>query len=176
MDDEEMLKIIFSGTSRSTMLQLFIVAWIALTSAAYASTNNMRNTSVPGTDYFSPDDLADIGFAPISINANAFLSSAIDNHRYSLGPPSFVPPVNPPIDTPAFYNGLENTPTVIPASVPIDTLPGSGFGRTVVPVPAAVWLFGSGLLLLAGIAIKKKAPENSHRHNRDSIAEFSDQA
>jgi hypothetical protein len=35
----------------------------------------------------------------------------------------------------------------------------SGFfgGSTVVPVPAAVWLFGSGLLGLIGIARRKKA-------------------
>ena len=32
-----------------------------------------------------------------------------------------------------------------------------GAGPTVVPVPAAVWLFGSGLLGLAGVARRKKA-------------------
>ena len=68
-----------------------------------------------------------------------------------------VPPVNPPIDTPAFYNGLVNTPAMMPASVPFHTLPGSGCGQAVVPVPAAVWLFGSGLLGLVGMARRKKA-------------------
>lgn len=34
--------------------------------------------------------------------------------------------------------------------------PDSAFGGTVVPVPAAVWLFGSGLLGLAGVARHKK--------------------
>ena len=30
-------------------------------------------------------------------------------------------------------------------------------GASVVPVPAAVWLFGSGLLGLVGVAMRKKA-------------------
>jgi hypothetical protein len=32
---------------------------------------------------------------------------------------------------------------------------GSGFGDVFVPVPAAVWLFGSGLLALLGICRRK---------------------
>jgi hypothetical protein len=78
------------------------------------------------------------------------------NPGNSFGRPDRVPPVNPPIDTPAFYNGLANTPAMMPASVPSHTLPGSGFGQTVVPVPAAVWLFGSGLLGLIGVAKRKR--------------------
>ncbi|MEN8107443.1 MAG: VPLPA-CTERM sorting domain-containing protein [Pseudomonadota bacterium] len=35
--------------------------------------------------------------------------------------------------------------------------PFASFQRVVVPVPAAVWLFGSGLMGLVGIARKKKA-------------------
>ena len=73
------------------------------------------------------------------------------------GRPDHVPPVNPPIDTPAFYNGLENAPAMMPASVPYYTLPGSDFGPAAVPVPAAVWLFGSGLLGLVGIARRKRS-------------------
>jgi hypothetical protein len=34
---------------------------------------------------------------------------------------------------------------------------GFAFGGTVVPVPAAVWLFGSGLLGLAGVARRRKS-------------------
>jgi len=70
--------------------------------------------------------------------------------------PGQVPPVNPPLDTPAFYNGLVNAPTNMPAVVPSHTLPGSGFGQVVVPVPAAVWLFGSGLLALLGMARQRQ--------------------
>ena len=72
------------------------------------------------------------------------------------GMPGQVPPVNPPLDTPAFYNGLVNAPTMMPAVVPSHTLPGSGFGQVVVPVPAAVWLFGSGLLALLGVARQRQ--------------------
>ena len=33
----------------------------------------------------------------------------------------------------------------------------SDFGETVIPIPAAVWLFGSGLIGLVGVARRKKA-------------------
>ena len=79
------------------------------------------------------------------------------NPGNGFGRPEHVPPVNPPIDTPAFYNGLVNAPAIMPASVPYHMLPGSGFGTAVVPVPAAVWLFGSGLLCLVGIARRKQS-------------------
>ena len=80
-----------------------------------------------------------------------------DNPGMGYGRPDHVPPINPPIDTPAFYNGLVNSPAMMPASVPSHTLPGSDFGQAAVPVPAALWLFGSGLLGLIGIARRKKA-------------------
>ena len=33
----------------------------------------------------------------------------------------------------------------------------AGYGTTVIPVPAAVWLFGSGLLGLVGVARRKRS-------------------
>ena len=42
------------------------------------------------------------------------------------------------------------------ASASVDNLPGSSGSWTVVPVPAAVWLFGSGLIGLIGVARRKR--------------------
>ena len=99
--------------------------------------------------------LAGIGFSPASASASTIGLPDISNPRAGFDRPDHVPPVNPPIDTPAFYNGLVNAPTMMPASVPYHTLPGSGFGQVAVPVPAAMWLFGSGLLGLIGMGRKK---------------------
>jgi hypothetical protein len=98
-----------------------------------------------------------IGLAPVSLYASTINLLDASNPETNLGRPDHVPPANPPIDTPAFYNGLVNAPIMMPANIPPHTLPGSGFGQAAVPVPAAVWLFGSGLLGLIGIARRKKA-------------------
>ena len=97
---------------------------------------------------------AGIGLAPLYTSASTIDLPDIEAH---FGKPEHVPPVNPPIDTPAFENGLVNAPDMMPPSVPSHTLPGSDFGQTVVPVPAAVWLFGSGLLGLVAIARRRKS-------------------
>jgi hypothetical protein len=101
--------------------------------------------------------LAGIGLSSVPAYASTIGFQDVSNTGMGTGRPEHVPPVNPPIDTPAFYNGLVNTPAIMPASVPYHTLPGSGFGQAVVPVPAAVWLFGSGLLGLIGMARRKKS-------------------
>ena len=100
---------------------------------------------------------AGLGLSPVSAYASTIALSDTSNLRKSSGKPDNVPPVNPPIDTPAFYNGLVNTPTTMPPSVPSHTLPGSGFGQAAIPIPPSLWLFGSGLLGLIGIARRKKA-------------------
>ena len=100
--------------------------------------------------------LTGIGLYPVHIYASTIGISDASNLEESLGKPDHAPPVNPPIDTPAFYHGLANTPAMMPANIPSHTLPGSGFGQAAVPVPAAVWLFGSGLLGLVGIARRKR--------------------
>jgi hypothetical protein len=98
-----------------------------------------------------------IGLSPVPAYASTIGLPDASNPGNGFGRPDQVPPVNPPNDTPAFFNGLANTPAMMPASVPYHTLPGSGFGQTVLPVPAAVWLFGSGLLGLVGVARRRKA-------------------
>ena len=100
---------------------------------------------------------AGIGLSPVSAYASTIGLPDADSLGMRSGRPDHVPPVNPPIDTPAFYNGLENAPAMMPASVPYHTLPGSDFGPAAVPVPAAVWLFGSGLLGLVCIARRKRS-------------------
>ena len=149
-----MFKILMSEKSVSAVLSMFIYVGIGFSPvSAYASTIGLPGASDPGADY----GRADIELPPASTNANMIILPATGNPGNNFGRPDHVPPVNPPIDTPAFYNGLANTPAIMPASVPSHTLPGSGFGQTVVPVPAAVWLFGSGLLGLIGIAKRKRA-------------------
>jgi hypothetical protein len=101
--------------------------------------------------------LAGIVLASVPAYSSTIGFQDVSNPGVGSGWPEHVPPVNPPIDTPAFYNRLINTPDILPPSIPYHTLPGSGFGQAAVPVPAAAWLFGSGLLGLIGISIRKKA-------------------
>ena len=156
-----MLKKSMFGKSVSAVLPMFVFAGMGISPvSAYASTISLPDASNPGADQGRPDNIllfADIEFPRAPANAHMIISTAAGNPGMSHGRPDHVPPVNPPIDTPAFYKGLENTPDMMPASVPYHTLPGSDFGQAVVPVPAAVWLFGSGLLGLIGIARRKKA-------------------
>ena len=97
---------------------------------------------------------AGLGLAPVSASASTIDLPNVEAH---FGKPEYVPPVNPPIDTPAFENGLVNAPDMMPPSVPSHTLPGSDFGQAVVPVPAAVWLFGSGLLGLVAVSRRRQS-------------------
>ena len=97
---------------------------------------------------------AGIGLAPVSASASTIDLPNVEAH---FGKPEYVPPVNPPIDTPAFENGLVNAPDMMPPSVPSNTLPGSDFGQAVVPVPAAAWLFGSGLLGLVAVSRRRQS-------------------
>ena len=142
--------------------------------AVYASMTGLPDISNPGTDNGRPDDMMlfpDREFPPASANANMMVLPATGNHGNGFGGPEYipgnmgmgfgrpdhVPPVNPPIDTPAFVNGLTLPPYTVQFRASPGTLPGNNFGRgTVVPVPAAVWLFGSGLLGLIGMARRRK--------------------
>ena len=153
-------KSIFGKTVPAVLLMLICAGIGLLPVSAYASTIGLPDVSNSGADHGRPDNIllfADIELPPASANANMIIFPAASNPGYDYGSPDRdVPPVNPPIDTPAFNKGLENTPDMMPASVPSYTLPGADFGRVVVPVPATVWLFGSGLLGLIGIARRYK--------------------
>jgi hypothetical protein len=96
------------------------------------------------------------GLSPVSAYGSTIDYTDVRNNGVEFGKPEYVPPVNPPIDTPAFNNGLINAPDMMPPSVPSHTLPGSDFGQAVVPVPAALWLFGSGLLGLVAISRRRQ--------------------
>ena len=172
-----MLKIAIFEKSVSAVLPMFVFAGAGLSPvSAYASTIGLPDVSNPGMGSGRADDMLmseDIEFPPASASANVASLPATGSPGNGYGRPEYVPvnpgmghgrpdhvpPVNPPIDTPAFDKGLANIPPfTMPASVPYHTLPGSNFGQTaVIPVPAAVWLFGSGLLGLVGIARRKKA-------------------
>ncbi len=58
------------------------------------------------------------------------------------------------LTNPAFDKDRVNFPD-LPGNTPVFTPPGSGFDAAV-PVPAAIWLFGSGLLGLIGLARRRK--------------------
>jgi len=144
----------------SAVLPMFVFAVIGLSPvSAYAITIGLQDAGNSGVDHGRPDAIllfSGIESPPASTSANMIILPATGNPGVAFGRPEHVPPANPPIDTPAFYKGLANTPAMMPASVPSHTLPGSNFGQTVVPVPAAVWLFGSGLMGLVGMARRKK--------------------
>ncbi len=113
---------------------------------------------------------ADVEFPPVLRDSNMMMLPATGKPGHGFGRPGYVPgnpgpggpdhvpPVNPPFDTPALHKGLVNAPAIMPPRVPFDTLPGSGFGQNqvVVPVPAAAWLFVSGLIGLTGMARRRK--------------------
>ena len=100
--------------------------------------------------------LAGLGLSPVPASASAIDLPDASNLGAHFGEPKHVPRINPPIDTPAFNNGLVNAANMMPPSVPSHTLPGSESGHAIVPVPAAVWLFGSGLLGLVAISRRRK--------------------
>ena len=143
------------GKSVLTMLPLSMFVGAGF-SPVFASTIDTLNVTVYETAYGHSHGTVAEEFLTASPIATIITLPAIGIPGNASGPPDRVPPINPPIDTPAFYNGLVNTPILMPASVPSHTLPGSGFGRSAVPVPAAVWLFGSGLIGLVSIARHKK--------------------
>ena len=144
-----------SRKSVRTMLPLSMFVGTGF-SPAFASTIDTLNAAVFETADDRSHETVAVEFLTASPIATITVLPAIGNPGNASGPPDRVPPINPPIDTPAFYNGLPNTPTMMPSSVPSHTLPGSGFGQSGVPVPAAVWLFGPGLLGLIGIARRRK--------------------
>ena len=142
--------------------------------AAYESMIGLPDASNPGADNGRPDDMMLFPgreFPPASASKDMMMLPATGKHGKDFGRPEYipgnmgmgygrpdhVPPVNPPIDTPAFLNGLIHPPVTVQFRASPGTLPGDNFGReTVVPVPAAVWLFGSGLLGLIGMARRRK--------------------
>ena len=148
------------GKSALAVLPIFVFAGTTLSPVSVcASTINYADASITGMDHGRPDkklffEGTELPRSPV--NTSMIVLPSGGRPGMGTGRPEHVPPFNPPIVTPAFYNGLVNTPALMPPSVPSHTLPGSGFGQAVVPVPAAVWLFGSGLLGLIGIAGNKR--------------------
>ena len=140
----------------AVLLMLIFTGFGQAPVASYASTIDLLNANARAVTYKRPPNMATVESLPAFPIANMIALPATANPGIPAGPPDNVPPMNPPIDTPAFHNGLVNAPTTMPLSVPPYTLPGSSFGRTVVPVPAAIWLFGSGMLGLIAIARHKK--------------------
>jgi len=166
-----MLKKSIFGISVPAVLSALICAGTGLTSA-YASTIDLPDAGNPGANHGRPDEImlfADIELPPAA-HANIDLLPVAGNPGNGIGGrpedvpgnmgmgsgrPDHVPPVNPPYDTPASTNWFVHGPDRTPA--PDFTPPGSDFGgQAAIPVPAAVWLFGSGLLGLIGVARRRK--------------------
>ncbi len=63
------------------------------------------------------------------------------------------------LDNVISFNNVQFCGQVVSDSVSFSNVSGSGcsFDTSVVPIPAAVWLFGSGLLGLIGFSKRKKA-------------------
>lgn len=161
-----------SGKSVSAIGFLLTAIITGLSPATvHASTVGLPDVVNPGAGHGRAGHsllFADVEFPPVLRDSNMIMLPAIGNPGQDFGRPEYVPgnpglgrpdhvpPVNPPIDTPALHKGLVNAPAIMPPSVPFDTLPGSGFGQVVVPVPAAAWLFASGLIGLIGMARRRK--------------------
>ncbi len=107
-----------------------------------------------------PDDLGDklegLAFGEFGgLTGPARVGTLTFNTKMQAGTANFTMDTTTNTLVGGFVSGvtfLAQTPEFIGASVDLTDLT----SPTVVPVPAAVWLFGSGLVGLAGIARRKK--------------------
>ncbi|MEJ2687196.1 MAG: hypothetical protein P8124_08290 [Gammaproteobacteria bacterium] len=176
----------FSGTTVSPSIGSYSFTFsptLNLAMGGYAGTLFDQTDSQGVT--VSLDSTSAYGGAPLSGTANAItgtlnldLSSLYATVSYPgtlsysgsiWSPTSSIRQNAYDASTGAFTYGWENTSTAtvngIPTPVTYDiTLHGSGTVSTV-PVPAAVWLFGSGLLGLAGVGTegRRRLPGQSPR-------------
>ena len=153
-----MIKKSILSKSVPAILSTLILAGSGLSPlSVYASKIHLQDVGNPGMDSGKPDKMLmfeDTGLFPASTNANMIIFPVNGNSGMGFGSPDDVPG-NPPADRLADIKGLENFPEMR-VQAPDFTPPGSDFGQAVVPVPAAVWLFGSGLLGLIGLARRRQ--------------------
>jgi len=96
--------------------------------------------------------LSILGQSNLSLDLNAGPQTKTDGISFTLNPgDEFF--VWAGIDAGGIRNGFGDAFNTLSMSFSDDT----GISSTMVPIPAAVWLFGSGLLGLVGIARRKKA-------------------
>jgi hypothetical protein len=152
----DITEVFFNATADITSLSLTSPA-----AAGVADTNPTGWDFSTGTnaDGFGSFDFAVKLFGDINLNPNIVSPSETEILTFALtcaggatcDMTDFVDTnVNDFLAAAKFVNGPDQNPG---GEVPD---PDSAFGGTVVPVPAAVWLFGSGLLGLVGVARRKK--------------------
>lgn len=119
-------------------------------------------------DPVAPSELDDIVIT--TVVATDFNSGLVENHVIDLVNNLISIEINDlvnPFDSTPFNNFIpvDSNIGLLPAGIydfqvhalSADTIIYSSFEVSSVPVPAAIWLFGSGLLGLVGVARRKKA-------------------
>lgn len=128
---------------------------ISLVSGAGTSGTLLGSKTVTLTDGFSGLYMEDFSFiGSLSAGTYSVLFSSGGTGRGSL---SFVE--NNPYELGSAYNdfGVFDPSNILGQSMDIDAAVRITGDVSPVPIPAAVWLFGSGLIGLAGFAHRKKA-------------------
>lgn len=150
----------FTVTNTSTMMQTFDITFGLPISPSF--TNGYMTGSLSGS-YFDADNS---GSATLNLNTwDGLIDGASQMSLFGFAGPCIGTGCSVTLgeitDGPTLYSGDVNSTIGIHMNfslsagdtVTFDTL----FDVTPVPVPAAVWLFGSGLLGLVGVARRKKA-------------------
>ena len=153
---------------------IFVFVFTCWNAEAAVVTWTLKNVSLSGSGQIGSAngsfdfDAATDTFSNINISAAetygsiSFLNGDASFLELSSGRPSFL---NMSFDSALTESGgtigvaVEETIILFTSPIPITAfLSGSGFvtGTPAVPIPAAAWLFGSGLLGLIGIARRKK--------------------
>ncbi len=154
------------GTGWSGEMELLLTASdynSVVTSLGFALTRNPNDTL-----FGDPSAFLDLVDATDQQQVTDFFNAnVIDWVFYGYGAPYILPGVtsnltdtfNPPLQfdpNEHYYAFVAGGSAILPATVNVDLAVSATTSPASVPIPAAVWLFGSGIVGLIGIAKRKK--------------------